>query len=120
MELKAMANDRRTIQPFAMMNFEGLDLTWPDRPLTSSRFPWGWGLKVNPPQDAPAPLLHPDPRGQSRRPDTMTQKKRHSNEIANLLRKLSENEWDGDELSCSNLDFDEDIRLSESDSKEFE
>ncbi|GFU79954.1 uncharacterized protein TNCV_578341 [Trichonephila clavipes] len=29
--------------------------------------------------------------------------------------ELSENESDGGELSCSNLDFNEDIRLSESD-----
>ncbi|GFX29468.1 hypothetical protein TNCV_4498631 [Trichonephila clavipes] len=36
-------------------------------------------------------------------------------EIANLFQEISENESDGNELSCSNLDSDEDIRLSESD-----
>ncbi|GFU93387.1 uncharacterized protein TNCV_1861171 [Trichonephila clavipes] len=41
-------------------------------------------------------------------------------EIANLLRELSENESDDGELSCSNLYSDEDIRLIESDYEEFE
>ncbi|GFV87685.1 uncharacterized protein TNCV_779691 [Trichonephila clavipes] len=41
-------------------------------------------------------------------------------EIANLLRELSENESDGGELFCSNLDSEEDIRLSESDCEESE
>ncbi|GFT90693.1 hypothetical protein TNCV_4074711 [Trichonephila clavipes] len=41
-------------------------------------------------------------------------------EIANLLGKVSENESDGGGLSCSNLDSDEDIRLSESDCEESE
>ncbi|GFU73715.1 HTH_Tnp_Tc3_2 domain-containing protein [Trichonephila clavipes] len=40
------------------------------------------------------------------------------NEIANLLRDLPETESDGGKLTCSNLDSDEDIRLSESDIKE--
>ncbi|GFY29161.1 hypothetical protein TNCV_4722891 [Trichonephila clavipes] len=31
-----------------------------------------------------------------------------SDEIANLLREISDNELDGSELSCSNLDSDED------------
>ncbi|GFX22891.1 hypothetical protein TNCV_2606331 [Trichonephila clavipes] len=35
-------------------------------------------------------------------------------------RMISENELDGGELSCSNLDSDEDIKLSESDCKESE
>ncbi|GFW12529.1 uncharacterized protein TNCV_817811 [Trichonephila clavipes] len=39
-------------------------------------------------------------------------------EIACLLRDISENESDGGELSCSNLDSDEDIRLNESDCEE--
>ncbi|GFV21293.1 hypothetical protein TNCV_2951691 [Trichonephila clavipes] len=41
-------------------------------------------------------------------------------EIANLLQEFSENESNGGELSCSNLDSDEDIRLSESDCEESE
>ncbi|GFY14278.1 uncharacterized protein TNCV_3614661 [Trichonephila clavipes] len=41
-----------------------------------------------------------------------------SNEIANLLREVSENKSEGGELSCSNLDSDEVIRLSESDCEE--
>ncbi|GFX62114.1 uncharacterized protein TNCV_2228401 [Trichonephila clavipes] len=41
-------------------------------------------------------------------------------EIVNLLREISEKESDGDELSCSNLDSDEEIRLSESDCEESE
>ncbi|GFU33425.1 uncharacterized protein TNCV_4362451 [Trichonephila clavipes] len=41
-------------------------------------------------------------------------------EIANLLQKLSENESNGGQLSCSKLDSDEEIRLSESDSEESE
>ncbi|GFW37501.1 uncharacterized protein TNCV_861081 [Trichonephila clavipes] len=40
--------------------------------------------------------------------------------IANLLREIFENESDGGELFCSNLDSDEDIRLSESDYEESE
>ncbi|GFX66218.1 uncharacterized protein TNCV_341931 [Trichonephila clavipes] len=40
--------------------------------------------------------------------------------IANLLTDLSENELNGSELSCSNLDSNEGIRLSESDCKESE
>ncbi|PRD30374.1 UNVERIFIED_CONTAM: hypothetical protein NCL1_26588 [Trichonephila clavipes] len=40
--------------------------------------------------------------------------------IANLLQELSENESDGGELSCSNLDSDEDIELNESDYEESE
>ncbi|GFU64921.1 uncharacterized protein TNCV_785721 [Trichonephila clavipes] len=49
----------------------------------------------------------------------MTRKKDLSpDEIAYLFRELSENESDGGELSCSNLDSDEDIRLSESDREE--
>ncbi|GFU45976.1 transposable element Tcb1 transposase [Trichonephila clavipes] len=42
------------------------------------------------------------------------------NEITILLRDISENDLDGDGLSCSNLDSDEDIRLSESDCEESE
>ncbi|GFX06352.1 hypothetical protein TNCV_2938801 [Trichonephila clavipes] len=53
--------------------------------------------------------------------ETMSRRKGLSpDEIANLLRELSENKWNGGELSCFNLDFDEDIRLSESDYKESE
>ncbi|GFX41040.1 hypothetical protein TNCV_2217381 [Trichonephila clavipes] len=45
---------------------------------------------------------------QSRHPETMTLRKSLSpDEIANLLRDISENESDGGELSCSNLDSDE-------------
>ncbi|GFV07071.1 hypothetical protein TNCV_4687451 [Trichonephila clavipes] len=40
--------------------------------------------------------------------------------IANVLQELSKNESDGDEVSCSNLDSDEDKRLSESDCEESE
>ncbi|GFX17951.1 uncharacterized protein TNCV_2293991 [Trichonephila clavipes] len=43
-----------------------------------------------------------------------------SDKIDNLLRELSENESVGCLMSCSNLDFDEDIRLSEDDCKESE
>ncbi|GFV97320.1 uncharacterized protein TNCV_2038301 [Trichonephila clavipes] len=39
-------------------------------------------------------------------------------EIANLLRELSENESDGGELCCSNLASDQHIKLSKSDSEE--
>ncbi|GFW57936.1 uncharacterized protein TNCV_1418831 [Trichonephila clavipes] len=41
-------------------------------------------------------------------------------EITNLLRELSENESDGGELSSSNLDSYEDIKLSESKCEESE
>ncbi|GFV66366.1 hypothetical protein TNCV_1478301 [Trichonephila clavipes] len=41
-------------------------------------------------------------------------------EVANLLREHSENESDGGELPCSNLDYNEGIRLSESDCEESE
>ncbi|GFY30246.1 hypothetical protein TNCV_4064971 [Trichonephila clavipes] len=41
-------------------------------------------------------------------------------EIANLLQEISENELDGGELSCYDLDSNEDIRLSESNCEEFE
>ncbi|GFT68256.1 hypothetical protein TNCV_658831 [Trichonephila clavipes] len=37
MLLKVTANDRHTIQPFAMMNFVGLDLTPPGREIMTSR-----------------------------------------------------------------------------------
>ncbi|GFW45465.1 uncharacterized protein TNCV_3244051 [Trichonephila clavipes] len=58
---------------------------------------------------------------QSRHSEMMTRRKGLSpNEIANMLRELSENESDGGELSCSNLDSDEEIRLSESDCEESE
>ncbi|GFT07612.1 uncharacterized protein TNCV_4045671 [Trichonephila clavipes] len=40
--------------------------------------------------------------------------------IANLLREISENESDGGQLSCSNLDSVKDIRLSDSDCEESE
>ncbi|GFT04696.1 hypothetical protein TNCV_334451 [Trichonephila clavipes] len=54
--------------------------------------------------------------GQSGYSETMVPRKGLSpDEIANLLQYVSENESDGGELSCSNLDFDEDKRLSESD-----
>ncbi|GFW28301.1 hypothetical protein TNCV_4639681 [Trichonephila clavipes] len=49
----------------------------------------------------------------------MTRKKSLSpDENANLWRELSESESDGGELTCSNLDSDDDIRLSESDYEE--
>ncbi|GFT98878.1 uncharacterized protein TNCV_3792841 [Trichonephila clavipes] len=41
-------------------------------------------------------------------------------EIAYLLREISENESVDGELSCSNLDSEEDVRLSESDCEESE
>ncbi|GFV97183.1 potassium channel subfamily T member 2 [Trichonephila clavipes] len=44
-------------------------------------------------------------------------KGRSPDKIDNLLRELPDNESDGGELSCSSLDSDEDIRLSESDCK---
>ncbi|GFT72260.1 hypothetical protein TNCV_1801411 [Trichonephila clavipes] len=51
----------------------------------------------------------------------MTRRKSlNPDETSNLLRELAENESDGGELSCSNLHFDEDIRLSESDYEESE
>ncbi|GFU68316.1 hypothetical protein TNCV_834431 [Trichonephila clavipes] len=40
--------------------------------------------------------------------------------IAYLLREISENKSDGGERSCSNLDSDEKIKLSESDCEESE
>ncbi|GFX92124.1 uncharacterized protein TNCV_1740441 [Trichonephila clavipes] len=59
--------------------------------------------------------------GVFRHPETLTRREGLSpNEIVNLLRDLSTNESDGGELSCYNLDSDEDIRLSESDCKESE
>ncbi|GFX22865.1 uncharacterized protein TNCV_2606071 [Trichonephila clavipes] len=49
----------------------------------------------------------------------MTRRKAlNPDEIANLFRALSENESGGCELSRSNLDSDEDIRLSECDCEE--
>ncbi|GFW39395.1 uncharacterized protein TNCV_1833781 [Trichonephila clavipes] len=58
---------------------------------------------------------------QSRHPETMTHRKDLIPDvIANLLQELSENESDGGELSCSNLDSDEDIGLNESDYEESE
>ncbi|GFV34173.1 hypothetical protein TNCV_5047071 [Trichonephila clavipes] len=54
-------------------------------------------------------------------PETMIRRKGLSpDEIVNSLRELSENESEGGELSCSNLDSNEDIRLSESDCEESE
>ncbi|GFV16912.1 hypothetical protein TNCV_4365121 [Trichonephila clavipes] len=41
-------------------------------------------------------------------------------EFANLLLEISENESDGSELSFSNLDSDEDIRLSKNDCEDSE
>ncbi|GFT90694.1 hypothetical protein TNCV_4074721 [Trichonephila clavipes] len=41
-------------------------------------------------------------------------------EISNLLRDLSENESGGGELSCSNLDSNEEIRMSKSNCEESE
>ncbi|GFS74683.1 hypothetical protein TNCV_3978161 [Trichonephila clavipes] len=41
-------------------------------------------------------------------------------EIANLLRVISEDESDSAELPCSNLESDEDIRLRETDCEESE
>ncbi|GFT52529.1 hypothetical protein TNCV_14921 [Trichonephila clavipes] len=38
-----------------------------------------------------------------------------TDEIANLLRDFSKSESDSDDLSCSYLDFDEDLKLTESD-----
>ncbi|GFX44052.1 hypothetical protein TNCV_4118481 [Trichonephila clavipes] len=55
----------------------------------------------------------------SRHPETMASRKILSpDEIAHLLREISEDESDGGELSCSNLDSDEDTILSESDCEE--
>ncbi|GFV76146.1 hypothetical protein TNCV_4672351 [Trichonephila clavipes] len=45
---------------------------------------------------------------------------RSLDEIADLLRDLFENEFDSGELSCFNLDSDEDIRLYENDSYSLE
>ncbi|GFV98548.1 uncharacterized protein TNCV_4848771 [Trichonephila clavipes] len=57
----------------------------------------------------------------SRHPETMARRKGLSrDEIAYLLQETPENESDGGELSCFNLDFNEDIRLSESDCEESE
>ncbi|GFV25499.1 uncharacterized protein TNCV_1147691 [Trichonephila clavipes] len=57
----------------------------------------------------------------SRQPEMMTHRKGQSpDKITNLLREPSEIESDDGELSCSNLDFDEDIILSESNCKESE
>ncbi|GFV41910.1 retrovirus-related Pol polyprotein from transposon opus [Trichonephila clavipes] len=57
----------------------------------------------------------------STHPEKMTRRKYlSSDEIAYLLLELFENEQEGGELSCSNLDSDEGIRLNESDSKESE
>ncbi|GFY25611.1 hypothetical protein TNCV_2487311 [Trichonephila clavipes] len=56
-----------------------------------------------------------------RHPETMIRTKGLSpGKIANLLRALFENELDGGYLSCSNLDSDEDIMLSENDCEESE
>ncbi|GFY23623.1 hypothetical protein TNCV_1039221 [Trichonephila clavipes] len=50
----------------------------------------------------------------SRHPDTMTHRKRLSpDEIVNVMQELSENESDGGEITYSNLDSYEGIRLSE-------
>ncbi|GFW74675.1 hypothetical protein TNCV_962501 [Trichonephila clavipes] len=55
---------------------------------------------------------------ESRRLEPMTRRKGlRPEEFFNSLRELSENESDGGELSCSNLDSEEDIRLKESDCK---
>ncbi|GFV00645.1 hypothetical protein TNCV_2950361 [Trichonephila clavipes] len=54
-------------------------------------------------------------------PETMAHRKYLSpNEIANLFQGISDNESGGGGLSCSCLDPDENIRLSESDCKESE
>ncbi|GFW19046.1 hypothetical protein TNCV_253761 [Trichonephila clavipes] len=51
---------------------------------------------------------------QSRHFDSMVLRKGlNPEEIAILLLEISEKESDGGELSCSNSDFDEEIRLSE-------
>ncbi|PRD33073.1 UNVERIFIED_CONTAM: hypothetical protein NCL1_18518 [Trichonephila clavipes] len=56
-----------------------------------------------------------------RNPKTMARRKGLSHdEIVNLLRELSENEPDAGEISCSNLDSDEDIRSRENDCEESE
>ncbi|GFV26196.1 uncharacterized protein TNCV_3149961 [Trichonephila clavipes] len=53
---------------------------------------------------------------QNRHPETMAPRKGISpDEIAYSLREISENELDGGELSCFNLDSNEDLRLSEND-----
>ncbi|GFV70969.1 hypothetical protein TNCV_2355131 [Trichonephila clavipes] len=58
---------------------------------------------------------------QSRPPETMTRRKGLIfDEIVNFLLELSENESDGGEMSCFNLDSDEDIRLNENDCKDSE
>ncbi|GFX17690.1 transposable element Tcb2 transposase [Trichonephila clavipes] len=55
---------------------------------------------------------------QNRCSEKMTRRKSLSpDEIANLLRDFSGNQSEGGELSCSNLDSDEDVRLSEKDCK---
>ncbi|GFV72850.1 hypothetical protein TNCV_1325611 [Trichonephila clavipes] len=55
----------------------------------------------------------------SRYPEMMTRKNGLSpDEIANLLREFSENELEGRELSYSNSDSNQDIRLSENDCEE--
>ncbi|GFV78579.1 hypothetical protein TNCV_1888851 [Trichonephila clavipes] len=57
----------------------------------------------------------------SRHSETMARRKGLSpNEISNSMREISDNESDCDELFCSNLDSNEDIRLSESDCEESE
>ncbi|GFT28077.1 hypothetical protein TNCV_644651 [Trichonephila clavipes] len=58
---------------------------------------------------------------QSRHLETMARRKGLSpDEITNLLRVISENESGVGELSCCNLDSDEDIKLSEIVCKESE
>ncbi|GFV59160.1 uncharacterized protein TNCV_2339011 [Trichonephila clavipes] len=58
---------------------------------------------------------------QIRHPETMVRRKDlRSDEIANLLRELSENELHVGELSSSNLDSNKGIRFSKSDCEESE
>ncbi|GFV32672.1 hypothetical protein TNCV_441641 [Trichonephila clavipes] len=57
----------------------------------------------------------------SKHPKMMIRRKDLSpDELANLLPELSENELSDGELSCSHLDFEEYIRLNESDCKKLE
>ncbi|GFU01885.1 hypothetical protein TNCV_1523811 [Trichonephila clavipes] len=102
MVLKSTASDRSTIQLFALMNFVSFDVAHAYQiGYGDGCFPWDRFIAVN--------------TLQSIHLETMTRRKGLSpDKIANLLRKLSENESAGGQLSCSNLDSDEDIGLSES------
>ncbi|GFV38333.1 hypothetical protein TNCV_3951961 [Trichonephila clavipes] len=57
----------------------------------------------------------------SRHPETRARRKGLSSDrVVNILSEISENEFNVGKLSCSNLDSDEDIRMSESDCEEYE